>query len=219
MIYSLVEGARKGTVIKPENALQNPPPAAKRAAALRKDGKLNLNSSRTTSTQMGEFTITTEETWEILDGGRELKVTRKTETPRGLQTSELDFTKSGSSESSNGQATGVSDSQTAATSENSTSASGQTPKMISGGVLNGKAVKLALPVYPAEARETRAGGGVNVQVTIDEDGKVVSAKAISGDSALRSASEEAALNSVFTPTRLNGVPVKVTGIIYYNFVP
>jgi protein TonB len=86
-------------------------------------------------------------------------------------------------------------------------------------VLNGKALTLALPTYPVEAREQKAGGGVNVQVTIDEQGNIISAKAVSGDPLLRAASEEAARNSKFAPTTLKGVPVKVTGVIYYNFVP
>jgi protein TonB len=58
-----------------------------------------------------------------------------------------------------------------------------------------------------------------VQVTIDEQGNVVSAKAVSGDPLLKAASEEAARNSRFAPTTLQGIPVKVTGVIYYNFVP
>ena len=86
-------------------------------------------------------------------------------------------------------------------------------------MLNGVALTLALPTYPAEAREKKASGGVNVQVTIDEQGQVLSAKAISGDPLLKAASEEAARNSKFAPTTLQGVPVKVTGVIYYNFVP
>ncbi len=92
-------------------------------------------------------------------------------------------------------------------------------KTMSGGVLNGKALSLVKPVYPAKAREERAGGVVNVQVVIDEEGKVISAKAFTGHELLFEASEQAALGSKFSPTLLEGIPVKVTGVIVYNFVP
>ena len=63
----------------------------------------------------------------------------------------------------------------------------------------------------------RAAGAVNVQVTIDESGKVISAKAVSGHVMLRAAAESAAWRARFKPTTLTGVPVKVSGIIVYNF--
>src|SRR5213592_3707061 len=40
---------------------------------------------------------------------------------------------------------------------------------ISGGVLNGKAVRLVQPPYPAIARSAHAAGQVRVQITIDEN--------------------------------------------------
>jgi len=95
----------------------------------------------------------------------------------------------------------------------------QTPKSISGGVLNKKAKILAAPEYPAAARAVKATGAVNVQVTIDEQGSVVSAQAVSGHPLLRQAAEKAARASSFTTTTLQGHPVKVTGIIVYNFAP
>lgn len=215
-IYSLIDEMRKGTVVKPEYAI-NAPASVKPVASLENDGKLKLSSSRKTSSEMGEFTIMTEEIWELIDGGRGLRVTRETETPRGKQSSEMYFTKKVSSESKSNAA--VSGSETTSASGDSASETNQTPKTISKGVLNGTALTLTIPAYPAEAREAKVSGGVNVQVTIDEQGNVVSAKAISGDALLKAASEEAARNSKFAPTTLKGVPVKVTGVIYYNFVP
>lgn len=88
---------------------------------------------------------------------------------------------------------------------------------ISGGVLNGKAISLAEPKYPAAARAVRASGTVNVQVTIDENGDVVSATAVSGHPLLRASAVEAARASKFSPTMLAGKPVKVTGILVFNF--
>ncbi|CAN5365221.1 hypothetical protein BH10ACI1_BH10ACI1_11850 [soil metagenome] len=92
------------------------------------------------------------------------------------------------------------------------------PKTISGGVVNGKARNLVTPQYPSAARAVRASGQVSVQVTIDESGNVISASATSGHTLLRSAAESAARASKFNPTLLSGQPVKVTGVIIYNFV-
>ncbi len=99
-------------------------------------------------------------------------------------------------------------------------ASAQTiPKTISGGVVNGKARNLPTPEYPAAAKAVRASGTVNVQVTIDEDGNVSSANAVSGHPLLRSAAVDAAFQAKFAPTQLSGQAVKVTGVIVYNFSP
>src|SRR6185436_12287204 len=89
--------------------------------------------------------------------------------------------------------------------------------IISGGVLNGKAIRLVQPAYPPIARAARASGAVSVQVTLDEDGNVISARAVSGHPLLKSSAEAAARQSKFSPTRLSGQPVKVTGVIIYNF--
>jgi len=91
------------------------------------------------------------------------------------------------------------------------------PKMISGGILNGKAISLPHPEYPQAAAAVRASGAVSVQVMIDEEGKVISAAAASGHPLLRAAAEDAARKAVFSPTLLSGNPVKVSGIIVYNF--
>ncbi|MCD9185252.1 MAG: energy transducer TonB [Pyrinomonadaceae bacterium] len=93
------------------------------------------------------------------------------------------------------------------------------PKTISGGVVNGKATSLPKPPYPAAARAVRAAGSVSVQVLIDETGRVVSASAASGHPLLQQAAVAAARQARFSPTVLSGQPVKVSGIITYNFVP
>jgi TonB family protein len=89
---------------------------------------------------------------------------------------------------------------------------------IRGGVLNGKAIARPAPHYPSEAREAREQGVVVVSVIVDESGRVILACAISGPRKLRDASEAAAYGWRFTPTLLSGVPVKVSGIITFNFV-
>jgi TonB family protein len=91
------------------------------------------------------------------------------------------------------------------------------PKIVSGGVVNGKATNLVKPPYPAAAKAVKAEGAVNVQVTIDENGSVISAAATSGHPLLRAAAVQAARSSKFSPTVLSGQPVKVTGVIVYNF--
>jgi TonB family protein len=98
----------------------------------------------------------------------------------------------------------------------STSAGNHAP--ISGGVLNGKAISLPQPTYPPAARAVHAAGTVNVQVTVDEKGNVTSASAVSGHPLLRAAATAAAWRARFGPTKLSGQPVKVNGVITYNFV-
>lgn len=87
------------------------------------------------------------------------------------------------------------------------------------GVVNGRATYLAMPPYPPTAKLVKAQGAVHVQVLIDETGKVVSASAVSGHPLLRSVAENAARQSRFTPTLLSKQPVKVTGVIIYQFKP
>ena len=93
------------------------------------------------------------------------------------------------------------------------------PKTISGGVLNGKATSLPKPPYPPAARAVRASGAVSVQVLISETGSVLSASAVNGHPLLRAAAVSAARGARFSPTMLSGQPVKVSGVITYNFVP
>jgi periplasmic protein TonB len=89
---------------------------------------------------------------------------------------------------------------------------------ISGGVLNGKAISLPKPAYPAIAKSAHASGTVTVQVLIDENGNVVAAHAVSGHPLLQAVAVQAARSAKFSPTKLSGQPVKVSGVITYNFV-
>ena len=70
---------------------------------------------------------------------------------------------------------------------------------------------------PAAASAVNAVGSVSVQVLIDENGNVISSSAVSGHPLLRIAAENAARSSKFAPTQLSGQPVKVSGVIIYNF--
>lgn len=89
---------------------------------------------------------------------------------------------------------------------------------IAGGVLNGKAISKPQPPFPPIAAAARAQGTVVLQITVDEEGRVISARALSGHPLLQQAAVQAARQARFTPTLLAGVPVKVVGTITYNFV-
>ena len=90
-------------------------------------------------------------------------------------------------------------------------------KPVSGGVLNGTALNLPPPTYPEAAKRMRTQGVVTVDVILDETGKVVAANASSGPPILREAAVQAALKAKFSPTKLSGQPVKVSGVINYKF--
>jgi TonB family protein len=85
------------------------------------------------------------------------------------------------------------------------------------GVINGRAIKLVTPAYPAMARSAHASGEVIVRVIIDKQGKVLAAQVLDGDPLLRAASIKAAKASRFNPTLVEGQPVNVVGRIIYGF--
>jgi len=93
-----------------------------------------------------------------------------------------------------------------------------TQEPITGGILNGKALALPQPAYPPLARAAHISGTVTVQVLIDEQGNVTSAHAVDGHPLLLAVCVAAAQQSKFSPTLLEGEPVRVTGVIKYNFV-
>jgi len=94
----------------------------------------------------------------------------------------------------------------------------QAPVQISKGVLQGKALVKARPEYSAIARQIKAQGPVQVLVLISEEGRVIEATAVEGHPVLRPLAVKAAREWVFQPTRLSDIPVKVQGILTFNFV-
>ncbi len=157
------------------------------------NGILKLSRSSSFSTPMGEMSISSNETWSLSSDGQTLTVKRESVSPRGTNSSESIYKKG-----------------TPAT---------LMIKEVNGGVVNGKAISLPKPAYSEEAKAAGASGAVNVQVTIDEEGNVISAKAVSGNELLRPAAEAAAKGAKFSPTMLSGQPVKIKGVIVYNFAP
>ena len=92
-----------------------------------------------------------------------------------------------------------------------------TTQRVASQVLNSKLIAAPQPIYPAMAKQTRTQGSVNIQILVDEQGKVISAQVMSGNPMLTPAAKDAAMRARFTPTTLNGVPVKIQGVITYNF--
>lgn len=86
------------------------------------------------------------------------------------------------------------------------------------GVIESKVIRKAIPPYPELAKRARASGIVTVQILLDEQGRVVSARATDGHPLLRQAAEQAAFQTKFSPTLLSNQPVKVSGVITFNFV-
>ena len=211
-----------------EKIIESDPPAGAPTGTLKlkaetgKDGKLKLVSNRSFETQMGAMTVKTVDVWELIDGGKTLKISRETETPRGSQSSEMYFTKKAAATDGASSKDVVDSVYRGQVSAAAAEALGVTPspvvKTISGGVLNGKTTSMPQPEYPPAARAVQASGTVNVQVTVDEQGQVVSATAVSGHPLLKAAAEKAARSAKFSPTRLSGIPVKVTGVLVYNFI-
>jgi len=85
-------------------------------------------------------------------------------------------------------------------------------------LLNSQALSLPKPPYPPLAKQLRIQGVINVQVLIDETGRVISAKAVSGSPFLTVEAQKAAYQARFSPTLIGDQPVKVSGVITYNFV-
>jgi protein TonB len=85
-------------------------------------------------------------------------------------------------------------------------------------VISSKVISKPVPAYPIIAKQARVSGVVTVEILLDERGNVLSAQATSGHPLLREAARAAALQARFSPTQLNGQPVKVSGVITYNFV-
>ena len=84
-------------------------------------------------------------------------------------------------------------------------------------VLSGIATKRVEPRYPQIAIQAGVKGDVIVEVTVSEQGTVMSARVLSGPPLLRDAAVKAAYDWRFTPTMLNGTAVKVIGTITFSF--
>jgi protein TonB len=91
------------------------------------------------------------------------------------------------------------------------------PVRVTSVVLQGKAIERRTPIYPPLARQIHLQGDVSVEVIISPDGRVESARVVSGHPMFAQYAREAALGWRFEPTFLNGVAVRVTGVITFAF--
>ena len=101
---------------------------------------------------------------------------------------------------------------------------GKNPSMMDVGPIFGRnptvmALVMPKPAYPVKARAARVSGSVPVRVIIDEAGNVTSAGAIGGHPLLQNAARDSGCRAKFEPTAVDGRPVRVTGVVIYNFVP
>jgi TonB family protein len=84
-------------------------------------------------------------------------------------------------------------------------------------IKKGELIEAPRPAYPDEVKQQKVEGTVAVVITIGDDGKVIYARAKSGPEELYGVSEAAALKARLQPTLVKGEPVKVSGVMTYNF--
>ena len=90
---------------------------------------------------------------------------------------------------------------------------------VSGHCWDGCPTSIVLPYYSSEAKRLRFSGVVKVETIVDEAGKVVYARAVSGQPFLRQAAEQAARVSSYQPKKTCGdKAIKFRWTITYNFI-
>ena len=90
---------------------------------------------------------------------------------------------------------------------------------ISGHCWDGCPISIVLPFYSDEAKRLRISGKVKVEAIVDENGKVVYAKAISGNPFLKRNAERVAKVSLYQPKKTcDNKPIKFRWTIIYNFI-
>jgi protein TonB len=89
---------------------------------------------------------------------------------------------------------------------------------VSSQVISSKIISKPAPVYPMIAKQAGVQGPVTVEILVDEQGQVVAARATNGHPLLRMAAQQSAYRARFSPTTISGQPVKVSGVITYNFI-
>jgi hypothetical protein len=96
-------------------------------------------------------------------------------------------------------------------------------KCINAGIVNNKALNIPKPqvanLNHPKHLQIREEQTVNVQIVVDESGKVIRARAVSGHPMLRHACEYSARQAKFPPTLVNPGPVKVQALLVYKFKP
>jgi protein TonB len=84
-------------------------------------------------------------------------------------------------------------------------------------VSQGLLIKRVQPKYPPAALATHAQGEVQIEATIDKEGKVTNLKVLRGDPVLAHAALEAVRQWRYKPYYLDGEPVEIETQITVNF--
>jgi len=92
------------------------------------------------------------------------------------------------------------------------------PRTISFGVLNARGINIPKPPYPAAARSAGLSGQVVAVVVVDEAGKVIWARVISGHPLLQASVKTVVCQARLKPIRVAGHFVKAKGVLTYKFV-
>jgi periplasmic protein TonB len=79
------------------------------------------------------------------------------------------------------------------------------------------AVQKAVPDYPPLAKQLRIEGHVAIEVTIDTDGSVSSAKVLTGNAMLQPAALNAVKKWRFSPFKQDGAPAKALTVLDFAF--
>jgi outer membrane biosynthesis protein TonB len=95
------------------------------------------------------------------------------------------------------------------------------PTEIDGGILNDNATSCESPEFPADAKAANLKSvEAAVQVVLDEQGKVVSAKPIDGHPTFSQAAAQAAMRATFRKSAITNVLVKkVSGVMVFTQTP
>jgi len=97
------------------------------------------------------------------------------------------------------------------------SATKKTVRRVGGDVKPPRQLVRVNPVYPAIAQIAKVEGTVEVDAVIDEEGKVVQARAVSGPPLLLAAALQAVLKWRYEPTYLDGMPVSIQMTVEVGF--
>ena len=82
---------------------------------------------------------------------------------------------------------------------------------------NLRIVKQTAPVYPPIAKAAHVSGQVELQIEIAEDGRVISANAVSGPPMLVSSAQECVKQWVYEPVLIDGKPVSTSTTVTIRF--
>jgi periplasmic protein TonB len=88
---------------------------------------------------------------------------------------------------------------------------------VSQGVSQGLLIKRVKPEYPQAALAIHAQGAVQIEATVNKEGKVVNPKVLSGDPVLAQAALDAVRQWRYKPYYLDGEPVEIKTQITINF--